>query len=143
MGDKRATVNAAEPEHPAEILKLGRMATEAARAILSGHENILDRKARLRITAAFRRVLFPPKRPGRRPRASITSAYEDFRRGVRGPTLYRKHIPGFAAMGFWRRQGESRKLMEALRSRRRREKERPTPTSSSAERNPLTGNRRV
>jgi hypothetical protein len=126
MSDEQGTVNPTARERPVEIQKLARLATDAARAIVAAHEELLDSRAKLRIAAAFRRVLLPPNRPGRRPRASITSAYEDFKRGVHGPKLYRKHIPGFDAMGHWRRQGESRKLMEAIRSRRRRERKRST-----------------
>ena len=39
---------------------------------------------------------------------------------MRGVELYQKHIRDFAHMSRWRRQGETRKLMDAVRGRERR-----------------------
>ena len=77
----------------------------------------LDRPARLRLVNALRRELLPAKPRGRKPDPRITAAYEDWMKGMRGVTLYRKHIPGFDQMGEWRRKRESRRLLEAIRSR--------------------------
>jgi len=120
------------PESHAEVtsvdlLHLRRRAADAVRTILAGHEQDLDRKAKLGIVAAIRRVVLPPERPGRRPRASITAACEDFKAGFRGTALYQKHIPGFGRMSRWRRCVECRKLGEAVRSRLRRERKRGNP----------------
>ncbi len=81
--------------------------------------NNLDRPARLRLVNALRRELLPPKPRGRKPDPRITAAYEDWMNGMRGVALCRKHIPGYDQMGEGRRRVESRRLMEAIRSRER------------------------
>jgi hypothetical protein len=80
----------------------------------------LDRPARLRIAAIFRRQLIPPRTPGKKRRKEITAAHADWKLGIRGKELYCRHIPGFDRMGRWRREAKSRDLMDAIRSRERR-----------------------
>ena len=79
----------------------------------------LDRPARLRVVTAFRGALIRPRPRGRKPDPRITAAFQDWINGMHGVAFYRKHIPGYDQMGEWRRRGESRRLMEAIRSRRR------------------------
>lgn len=80
----------------------------------------LDRRGRLRIVSAFRRQLFPPRKPGKKRRKEITAAHADWKVGMRGVELYSRHISGFDRMSRWRRESESRDLMDAIRSRERR-----------------------
>jgi len=80
----------------------------------------LGRRELLRIVTAFRRALIPRQRRGRRPSKEITAAHADWKCGMCGVALYRKHIVGFDRMSRWKRQGKSRALMEAIRSRERR-----------------------
>ena len=80
----------------------------------------LDRPSRLRLVNILRRELLPRKPKGRKCDPRITAAFEDWQSGTRGVELYRKHIPGFKNMNRYRREVESRKLMEAIRGRRRK-----------------------
>jgi len=122
MTDEAKPIRATPALTSAELAQLCHQASDAARVILTGREHILDGRARLRLASAFRRMLRPARRPGRKPKASITAACDDFKAGLRGTALYQKHIPGFDRMSRWRRCVESRKLREAIRSRLRRER---------------------
>ncbi len=104
------------PENPptAEFI-----ATEAGQRIASECAH-LDSRGRLRIVATFRRQLITPGRPGRKRCKEITEAHADWKSGLRGVELYRKHIPGHERMGQWKREAKSRDLMDAIRSRERR-----------------------
>ena len=82
----------------------------------------LDQRQRHALVRMFRRQLLPPGKPGRRRSQEITAAYANWKAGVRGLPLYRKHIRGFDRMGYWKRKGKTRALLEALRSRDRRER---------------------
>ncbi len=84
----------------------------------------LDRPERLKLVKAFRAVLIPRKAPGRKRRKEITAAYADWKLGMKGLPLYRKHIPGFEKLSHWRRREKSRALMDAIRTRQRRERRR-------------------
>src|SRR5262249_7654656 len=75
------------------------------------------------VSNAFFRALIPRRRPGRRPSRELDAAYQDWQAGVRGVTLYKQHIKGYAGMSRWRRRDETRKLMEGLRRRKRRERQ--------------------
>lgn len=103
------------PDHDAQAKSL---VTEFARNLATEFGD-LDRPARLRLVNITRRELLRAKPRGRKPDPRITAAYEDWMKGMRGVALYRKHILGYDQMSEWRRRGESRKLMEAIRSRRR------------------------
>jgi hypothetical protein len=99
---------------PAEVI-----ATEAGQRIARDYPH-LDRRWRLRIASTFRRQLIPPRKPGRKRRKEITAAHADWKLGLRGLELYRRHIPGFDRMSQWRRESTIRDLMDAIRSRERR-----------------------
>lgn len=102
----------------AQALELAR---EAAARIAAQFGTALDRAARLKVARAFERVLVPREKrpPGRKRKAAITAAYEDWKAGMRGHQLYRKHIPGYSGMGRYRRECAQRRLNEAIRNRRR------------------------
>jgi hypothetical protein len=103
-----------------ECLPLAQViATEAGQRIARDFPH-LDRHWRLQIATIFHRQLIPARRPGRKRRKEITAAHADWKVGVRGAQLYRKHIPGFDRMSRWRRESKSRDLMDAIRSRERR-----------------------
>jgi hypothetical protein len=61
---------------------------------------------------------------GRKRRKEITAVHPDWKQGMRGLQLYRKHIPGYDNLAQWRRKAKSRALMDAIRTRQRREKQR-------------------
>ena len=84
----------------------------------------LSRNDRLKAVTAFRRALVPQSRPGRRPKDKITAAHRDWKDGLRGVPLYRKHIPGWERHSQWRRRAEEQRLMDSIRKRERRARER-------------------
>jgi len=69
----------------------------------------------------FRAGVVPRRRAGRRPKAQVTAAYQDWKAGMRGVALFRKHIPGWQKHNRYRRIAEEKRLMDAIRSRYRRE----------------------
>jgi hypothetical protein len=85
----------------------------------------LGHRQRLRVARVFRRQLFPPRSPGRKRSNRITAAHTDWKAGLRGVALYRKHILGWGRHGYWRRKAESRALLDAIRARSRREQAKP------------------
>lgn len=111
------TASATSEEVPAAEV----IATEASQRI-ARHYGQRDRRGRIRIVTIFRRQLIPPRRPGRKRREEITAAHADWKLGMRGLELYRKHIPRYDRMSQWRRKSESRDLRDAIRSRERRAK---------------------
>jgi hypothetical protein len=108
----------AEPESAFRLAK--EIVRRCVREIRQNHGDALNRSELIRIEQVFRKELIPRRKPGRRPMARITRAYEAYQSGKRGLILYREHIPGWAGMSIWRRSGEQRKLMAAILSRRRR-----------------------
>lgn len=100
--------------------------TEARAAVIESGQRIaaefgdLDRRERVRLTTLFRRQLIPPGKPGRRRSKEITAAYSDWKSGMRGLALYRKHLPGFDRMNHYKRKVKTTALMDAIRSRERR-----------------------
>jgi hypothetical protein len=97
------------------------MTTRAADDIRRQH-GALTRDECLRLVSVFRTGLVPRRRAGRRPKPQVTAAYFDWKAGMRGVALFRKHIPGWDKHGEWRRKAETRALMDAIRSRYRRER---------------------
>ena len=83
---------------------------------------LLPRSERIKLVSTFRRILIPPRRRGRRPKETITSAHRDWKNGIRGLALYRAYIPRFDKHSLWRRMAEQRALMDAIYSRERRER---------------------
>jgi hypothetical protein len=81
-----------------------------------------DKRMRQKVVIEFRHGLFPTGRPGRKRKEVVTAAYCDWRDGLRGPELYRKHIPNYASHNYYRRRVEARRLMSAIHARQRREK---------------------
>jgi hypothetical protein len=104
--------------------KARNLAEEIGLRIVTEFGAELERRDRLKIATAFRRQLIPPRPPGRRPKEAITAAHRDWKAGVRGLELFRRHIPDFDKKGHWRRKGESQALMDAIRTRHRRERRR-------------------
>jgi hypothetical protein len=82
----------------------------------------LTRDECLRLVSVFRAAVVPKRRAGRRPKPQVTAAYLDWKAGMRGVTLYRKHIPGWEKHNRYHRIGEQKALMDAIRSRYRRER---------------------
>jgi hypothetical protein len=113
------------PMPPPDALSLAcRLGAESAERIASQLGNLLDRGDRQKVCRTFDRTLLPRRRPGRKRKKSITVAFEDWKAGMRGTALYRKHIPGRDKHSHWRRRGEQRALMDAIYSRERRDKKR-------------------
>jgi hypothetical protein len=95
---------------------------QTAQRIRSEFEDQLSRADLIKLVSVFRSAVVPKRKPGRRPKAQVTAALADWKRGVRGEALFRAHIRGWERMSRWRRQCEERALMEAIRSRARRER---------------------
>jgi len=128
-----AKVNAVEPaQTPDEALmtQATKAAIEAGRKITANCQGLTHRE-RLHVANAFRRQLIPPGKPGRKRSSKITAAYLDWKEGLKGVALYRKHIRGWDRHNYWRRKVESRALMDAIRTRERRERKRSTVTGES------------
>ena len=97
-------------------------AVRAARDIRRKYAEGLAREEYIRLANAFRSAVVPRRKPGRRTIPAITAAYADWKAGMRGADLYRKHIPGWAGHNRYHRIGEQKELMDAIRSRRRRDR---------------------
>ena len=109
------------------------IAKEAASVAVSRLGPSPDRRQLHKLLSAFRRVLFPVKPPGRRRKEGITAAHRDWKNGMRGVELYRKHIPGWEKHSRWRRAGEQRALRDAIRSRERRDRQRKSINVTTVE----------
>jgi hypothetical protein len=114
-------IGAPDPSPVAEACK---RAQDAGVAIVADLGALLANRDRSKVLTAFRHILFPARRPGRRPKETITAAHRDWKGGIRGPALYRAHIPGWEKHNRYRRQSEARALMDAVRTRNRRERKR-------------------
>jgi hypothetical protein len=93
-----------------------------ARQLLGDFGQRLTREEWERLSRTFRSNVVPQRRPGRRRKPQVTAAYLDWRFGVRGVDLFRKHIPGWEGHHRYRKIGEQKALLDAIRSRIRREK---------------------
>ena len=109
---------------PSLVAEACKRAHDAGSRIAVDLGSSLGPSDRRKVLITFRRTLFPAKRPGRRRKDAVTAAHRDWKNGVRGLALYRAHIPGWDKHHHYRRQSESRALMDAIRSRERRERER-------------------
>jgi hypothetical protein len=99
-------------------------AVDAARKIQTAARRPIECRAALRIVSAFRSTLIPAGRRARKEKAVIRAAHADYKSGMRGVALYRKHLPRFDRMGYWEREVKTRRLMDAIRSRERRSRAR-------------------
>jgi hypothetical protein len=120
--DDQKTSGLGTPEEPAT--EACRIAHEAGSEIVSKLGPTLGRSQRMKALVALRRVLFPPKRPGRKRKELVTAAHRNWKDGVRGLALFRVHIPGWEKHSRWRRKTEERALMDAIHTRDRRERKR-------------------
>ena len=111
------------PPFPDALEQALRVAREAAGHLLAQFGTALDHAARLKVSRAFERVLITrDKRPrGRKRRKYITAAYEDWKAGIHGHQLYKKHIPGYSGMSRYRRPAAIKRLNDAILKRRRRD----------------------
>ena len=85
------------------------------------NEERLPYRARVQVAVAVRRQIVPRRKSGRKD-SRLDAAYSDYRVGLRGLRLFRKHIPGHDKMSRWRRKVEQRRLMGALQQRASRER---------------------
>ena len=99
------------------------MTVRAAQEIRRQFGPQLTRDECLRLVSVFRTGVVPRRRAGRRPKPQVTAAYLDWKAGMRGVALFRKHIPGWDGHHRYRKIGEQKALMDAIRSRARREHE--------------------
>lgn len=117
-------------DQPCELAS--KQAHDAGTRIVAGLGATLGPRDRRAVLTAFRRTLFPPKRPGRRCKETITAAHRDWKNGMHGPALYRAHIPRWEKHNRFRRNCEAQTLMDAIRTRERREQERTARKLGSA-----------
>jgi hypothetical protein len=81
----------------------------------------LPYEARVRLSIAVRRQVVPRRKSG--PKDSrLDAAWADYRTGLRGLKLFKKHIPRHDKMGRWRRKIEEKRLMNTLQQRASRER---------------------
>jgi hypothetical protein len=109
---------------PLVVAEACKRAQDTGAGIVAELGALLAHGDRRKVLSSFRRILFPPGRPGRRPKETVTAAHRDWKNGVRAPALYRAHIPGWGKHNRYRRQSEARALMDAVRTRDRRERKR-------------------
>ena len=91
----------------------------------------LGPRERRSIVTAFRREVIPPGKPGRERRKEITAAYMDWKAGMCGVELYRKHLLRYDRMGHWERKVKTRALMDAIRARKRRDEDKGGSVATS------------
>ncbi len=121
---KRKAQRKARPAAPAEseaFREAKEAVTRAADEILKHWGGGLSKQECGRLANALRSAITPKRKAGRRPTARVTRAYEDWKAGMRGPELYVRHIQGWEKHNRYRRKGEARDLMDAIRKRRKRE----------------------
>jgi hypothetical protein len=83
----------------------------------------LSRASRLKVLAAVRRAIVLNGKPGRK-HDRIDSAYADYKGGMKGLPLFRKHIPHHDRLSQWRRPILEKRLMNAIHQRAKRERQR-------------------
>jgi hypothetical protein len=110
----------------AEALGAAKQARVSAAEIL-GKWDGLSASERRKVVTAFRAVMIPKRRAGRKPSEALTAAYTDWKANIRGVALFRKHISNWERLSRWRRQAEQRSLMDAIYSRNRRQRTRSKP----------------
>ena len=103
------------------LTQAAQAATDAGQLIAVNYQGLTFRE-RLHVASAFRRQLIPPGKRGRKRSGKITAAYLDWKDGLRGVALYRKHIHGWERHSEWRRKVEARGLINAIHARKRRER---------------------
>ena len=77
----------------ASVAEACKRAYQAGSQIIADLGSLIGSTERRRVLSVFRRTLFPARRPGRRPKETITAAHRDWKNGMHGPALYRAHIP--------------------------------------------------
>lgn len=117
-----------QPDDFGKLTDAASIAEKAGREIAANFRSLGPRQRRS-IIIVFRRQLIPPGKPGRKRSKEITAAFADWKAGMRGLPLYRKHIRRFDRMGHWERKVKTRVLMDAIHARNRREKRRQTPVN--------------
>jgi len=119
---RHSTKKAPPPKPISEALSVAKeKATRIAHEIREQFGESLTREDYILVARAFHSAVVPKRKPGRRPKAQVTAAYQDWKAGVRGVALFRTHIPGWDKHSKWRRKHEARALLDAIGSRRRRE----------------------
>jgi hypothetical protein len=120
---RKSSARANKPERPeSEAFLLGKeIAIAAAQRIRAELGDRLSRDESVKLTKSFRSAVVPRRKPGRQPSTRVTAAYSDWKAGMRPGELCEKHIPGWRKHNRYRRNGEMKALMDAIRTRRRRD----------------------
>lgn len=82
----------------------------------------LSLAARRKLATAIRVAIVPKGRPGRKPHDRLDKAFADYKGGLRGLELFRRHIPNFKKLSRWRRAVEQGRLRKNLEKRAQRER---------------------
>jgi hypothetical protein len=82
----------------------------------------LARTSRLGLLSVLRSEVLGKRKPGRKRSEQVNRAYPDYKAGLRGLALYRKHVPNYHQLSRWRRREEGNKLLKNLQKRAQREK---------------------
>lgn len=123
---------------PSPVAEACNRAHDAGSRIAVDLGSSLGPSDRRKVLITFRCTLFPAKQPGRRRKDAVTAAHRDWKNGMRGPALYRAHIPGWEKHNRYRRQSEARALMDAVRARNRREQKRAAQRQGQSEAEPIS-----
>jgi hypothetical protein len=105
---------------------MGVKVPESVRGVLEQLRRVVDEAElpytlRVRVAHLAREEIVPRRKPG--PKGSrYDAAYRDYKSGLRGLALYRKHIRGHDKMSQWRRAFREKRLLNALQKRTSREK---------------------
>ena len=83
----------------------------------------LPRPTRLKVAVAVRLAIVPKRKPGRKDQR-LDKADADYRAGMRGIDLFRKHIPRHDKLNRWHRKAEQSRLLKALQKRAERDRKR-------------------
>lgn len=102
----------------------------------AANEAKLSSKVRRAIASAVRRAMLPRRS---KKRNWLDDAYDDYKGGIRGVQLYRKHIPDLDKLGRWPRERAQRRLRQALAKRAERERKRAEDARAEGLVSPMTG----
>ena len=92
----------------------------------------LPRAIRLKVAGAVRLAIVPRRKPGRKDQR-LDKADADYRAGMRGLDLFRKHIPRHDKLNRWHRKAEQSRLLKALQKRAERDRKRQKVPTIPAE----------
>jgi hypothetical protein len=133
---RQSARRAAVDRRARDVHGAARQHARASAAEILGSWVGLSVSERRQIVTAFRSVMIPKRRAGRKPSETLTAAYTDWKSDIRGVALFQKHIVNWGRLSRWRRKTEQRSLMDAIYTRNRRERGKSSTTESPGDLTP-------